>query len=49
LSGSVIASARDIVVAVDELDDRSITGLDVQVGFAVLGLLDRGYRRDAGQ
>ncbi len=43
-----MAAARNIVVAVDEFDDRSITGVDVQVGSAVLGLLDRGYRRDAG-
>jgi hypothetical protein len=44
-----VAAARDIVVAVDDLDARSITGLDVQVGSAVVGHLDQGYRRDAGQ
>ena len=44
-----MAAARIIVVTVDDLDVRSITSVDVQVGSAVLGLLDRGYRRDAGQ
>ena len=42
-----MAADRNIVVAVDELDVRFITGVDVQVGSAVVGLLDRGYRRDA--
>ena len=42
-----MAAARIIVVAVDDLDVRSFTGVDVQVGPAVLGRLDRGYRRDA--
>ncbi len=42
-----MAAARIIVVTVDDLDVRSITGVDVQVGSAVLGLLDRGYRREA--
>ena len=36
-----MAAARNIVVAVDELDDRFISGVDVQVGSAVLGLLNK--------